>query len=175
MKYLEKINSPKDLKSIPKEELGEVCKELRTYITDTINQIGGHLAPTLGAVEITTAVHYVFDAPRDKIVWDTGHQAYAHKVLTGRYNKFSTIRRYKGLSGFLKRSESEYDVFGAGHASTAISAGLGMAVSRNLENDDFKVVSIIGDGALSGGLAFEALNNAKRRLPTSGLAVITSS
>ena len=93
MKYLEKINSPKDLKSIPKEELGEVCKELRTYITDTINQIGGHLAPTLGAVEITTAVHYVFDAPRDKIVWDTGHQAYAHKVLTGRYNKFPTIRR----------------------------------------------------------------------------------
>ena len=160
MKYLDKINSPKDLKSIPKEELGEVCKELRTYITDTINEIGGHLAPTLGAVEITTAVHYVFDAPRDKIVWDTGHQAYAHKVLTGRYSQFPTIRRYKGLSGFLKRSESEYDVFGAGHASTAISAGLGMAVSRNLENDDFKVVSIIGDGALSGGLAFEALNNA---------------
>ena len=106
MKYLDKINSPKDLKSIPKEELGEVCKELRTYIIDTINEIGGHLAPTLGAVEITTAVHYVFDAPRDKIVWDTGHQAYAHKVLTGRYSQFPTIRRYKGLSGFLKRSES---------------------------------------------------------------------
>ena len=160
MKYLDKINSPKDLKSIPRDELAEVCKELRTYITETINQIGGHLAPTLGAVEITTAVHYVFDAPKDKIVWDTGHQAYAHKVLTGRYNQFPTIRRYKGLSGFLKRSESEYDVFGAGHASTSISAALGMAVSRNLENEDFNVISIIGDGALSGGLAFEALNNA---------------
>ena len=117
MKYLDKINSPKDLKNIPKDELGKVCEELRTYITETINQIGGHLAPTLGAIEITTAVHYVFDAPKDKIVWDTGHQAYAHKVLTGRYNQFPTIRRYKGLSGFLKRSESEYDVFGAGHVA----------------------------------------------------------
>jgi len=160
MKYLDKINSPKDLKNIPRDDLGKVCEELRTYITETINQIGGHLAPTLGAIEITTAVHYVFDAPKDKIVWDTGHQAYAHKVLTGRYNQFPTIRRYKGLSGFLKRSESEYDVFGAGHASTSISAALGMAVSRNLENEDFNVISIIGDGALSGGLAFEALNNA---------------
>ena len=160
MKYLDKINSPKDLKNIPRDDLGKVCEELRTYITETINQIGGHLAPTLGAIEITAAVHYVFDAPRDKIVWDTGHQAYAHKVLTGRYNQFPTIRRYKGLSGFLKRSESEYDVFGAGHASTSISAALGMAVSRNLENEDFNVISIIGDGALSGGLAFEALNNA---------------
>ena len=160
MKYLKKINSPEDLKKIPKDELSEVCQELRTYITETINQIGGHLAPTLGAIEITTAVHYVFSAPKDKIVWDTGHQAYAHKVLTGRYSQFPTIRRYKGLSGFLKRSESEFDVFGAGHASTSISAALGMAVSRDLDNDKFKVISIIGDGALSGGLAFEALNNA---------------
>ncbi len=160
MKYLKKINSPEDLKEIPKDELSEVCQELRTYITETINQIGGHLAPTLGAIEITTAVHYVFSAPKDKIVWDTGHQAYAHKVLTGRYSQFPTIRRYKGLSGFLKRSESEFDVFGAGHASTSISAALGMAVSRDLDNDNFKVISIIGDGALSGGLAFEALNNA---------------
>jgi len=160
MKYLKKINSPEDLKKIPKDQLSEVCQELRTYITETINRIGGHLAPTLGAIEITTAVHYVFSAPKDKIVWDTGHQAYAHKVLTGRYSQFPTIRRYKGLSGFLKRSESEFDVFGAGHASTSISAALGMAVSRDLDNDKFKVVSIIGDGALSGGLAFEALNNA---------------
>ena len=160
MKYLKKINSPEDLKKIPKDQLSEVCQELRTYITETINQIGGHLAPTLGAIEITTAVHYVFSAPKDKIVWDTGHQAYAHKVLTGRYSQFPTIRRYKGLSGFLKRSESEFDVFGAGHASTSISAALGMAVSRDLDNDKFKVISIIGDGALSGGLAFEALNNA---------------
>ena len=160
MTYLKKINSPEDLKKIPKNELSEVCQELRTYITETINQIGGHLAPTLGAIEITTAVHYVFSAPKDKIVWDTGHQAYAHKVLTGRYSQFPTIRRYKGLSGFLKRSESKFDVFGAGHASTSISAALGMAVSRDLDNDNFKVISIIGDGALSGGLAFEALNNA---------------
>ena len=160
MKYLKRINSPEDLKKIPKDKLNEVCKELRGYITETINQIGGHLAPTLGAIEITTAVHYVFNAPKDKIVWDTGHQAYAHKVLTGRYNQFPTIRQYGGLSGFLKRSESEFDVFGAGHASTSISAALGMAVSRNLNDEKFKVVSIIGDGALSGGLAFEALNNA---------------
>tara|TARA_B100000886_G_scaffold122260_2_gene82345 strand:+ start:464 stop:2335 length:1872 start_codon:yes stop_codon:yes gene_type:complete len=160
MKYLKRINSPEDLKKIPKDKLNEVCKELRGYITETINQIGGHLAPTLGAIEITTAVHYVFNAPKDKIVWDTGHQAYAHKVLTGRYNQFPTIRRYRGLSGFLKRSESKFDVFGAGHASTSISAALGMAVSRNLNDEKFKVVSIIGDGALSGGLAFEALNNA---------------
>ena len=120
MKYLDKINSPKDLKSIPKEELGEVCKELRTYITDTINEIGGHLAPTLGAVEITTAVHYVFDAPRDKIVWDTGHQAYAHKIITGRRDNFKTIRQKDGLSGFLKRDENPHDIFGAGHASAAV-------------------------------------------------------
>ncbi len=160
MKYLDKINNPKDLKKIPVGELAEVCDELRKYIIDTINQIGGHLAPTLGTIELTTAVHYVFDAPKDKIVWDTGHQAYAHKVLTGRFSEFPTIRKYKGLSGFLKRSESEYDIFGAGHASTSISAALGIASARNLNNDDYKVVSIIGDGALSGGLAFEALNNA---------------
>ena len=160
MKYINKIKKPNDLKDIPRENLVDVCDELRIHITKTINEIGGHLAPTLGAIEVTTAVHYVFDAPRDKIVWDTGHQAYAHKILTGRYDNFPTIRKYQGLSGFLKRSESEYDVFGAGHASTSISAALGIAASRNLENDDFKVVSIIGDGALSGGLAFEAMNNA---------------
>ena len=160
MKYLDKINNPKDLKKIPVGELAEVCSELRKYIIDTINQIGGHLAPTLGTIELTTAIHYVFDAPKDKIVWDTGHQAYAHKVLTGRFSEFPTIRKYKGLSGFLKRSESEYDIFGAGHASTSISAALGIASARNLNDDDYKVVSIIGDGALSGGLAFEALNNA---------------
>ena len=160
MKYINKIKKPNDLKDIPRENLVDVCDELRIHITKTINEIGGHLAPTLGAIEVTTAVHYVFDAPRDKIVWDTGHQAYAHKILTGRYDNFPTIRKYQGLSGFLKRSESKYDVFGAGHASTSISAALGIAASRNLENDDFKVVSIIGDGALSGGLAFEAMNNA---------------
>ena len=160
MKYINNIKSPDDLKKIPKEKLADVCSELRKHITETINEIGGHLAPTLGAIEITTAVHYVFDAPKDKIIWDTGHQAYAHKILTGRFDQFPSIRKYQGLSGFLKRSESKYDVFGAGHASTSISAALGIAVSRNLENENFKVVSIIGDGALSGGLAFEAMNNA---------------
>ena len=160
MKYLNNIKSPSDLKSYSPEELEFICDELREYIISTINEIGGHLAPTLGAIELTTALHYVYNTPEDKLIWDTGHQAYAHKVLTGRFDSFKTIRKYKGLSGFLKRTESEYDVFGAGHASTSISAGLGMACARDLDNEKFKVVSIIGDGALTGGLAFEALNNA---------------
>ena len=160
MKYLNNIKSPEDLKSYSKEDLELICHELREYIVSTITQIGGHLAPTLGTIELTTALHYVYNAPKDKLIWDTGHQAYAHKVLTGRFDSFDTIRKYKGLSGFLKRTESEYDVFGAGHASTSISAGLGVASARDLNNEDFKVVSIIGDGALTGGLAFEALNNA---------------
>ena len=160
MKYLNNIKSPEDLKSYSKEDLELICHELREYIVSTITQIGGHLSPTLGTIELTTALHYVYNAPTDKLVWDTGHQAYAHKVLTGRFDSFDTIRKYKGLSGFLKRAESEYDVFGAGHASTSISAGLGIASARDLNNEDFKVVSIIGDGALTGGLAFEALNNA---------------
>ena len=160
LKYLPTINSPKDLKNYSKKDLKPISDELREYITSTVNKIGGHLASTLGVVELTTALHYIYDAPKDKIIWDTGHQAYAHKVLTGRFSSLETIRKYKGLSGFLKRSESEYDVFGAGHASTSISAGLGIASSRDLNNDNFKVVSIIGDGALTGGLAYEALNNA---------------
>ncbi len=160
LKYLTNINSPTDLKNYSKKDLKPISDELREYITFTVNKIGGHLASTLGVVELTTAIHYVYDSPKDKIIWDTGHQAYAHKVLTGRFDSLETIRKYKGLSGFLKRSESEYDVFGAGHASTSISAGLGIASSRDLNNENFKVVSIIGDGALTGGLAYEALNNA---------------
>tara|TARA_Y100001970_G_scaffold154080_1_gene188626 strand:- start:1058 stop:2917 length:1860 start_codon:yes stop_codon:yes gene_type:complete len=160
LKYLPNINSPKDLKSYSKNDLKPISDELRSFITSTVNRIGGHLASTLGVVELTTALHYVYNAPKDKIIWDTGHQAYAHKVLTGRFSSLETIRKYKGLSGFLKRNESEYDVFGAGHASTSISAGLGIASSRDLNNENFKVVSIIGDGALTGGLAYEALNNA---------------
>ncbi len=160
MKYLENIKSPEDLKSYSKEDLVLICAELRGYIISTINKIGGHLAPTLGTIELTTALHYVYNTPKDKLIWDVGHQAYAHKILTGRFDSFNTIRKYKGLSGFLKRSESEYDVFGAGHASTSISAGLGVACARDLNGEEFKVVSIIGDGSLSGGLAFEALNNA---------------
>ena len=160
MKYLNNIKSPSDLKSYSSEELEFICDELREYIVSTINEIGGHLAPTLGTIELTTALHYVYNTPEDKLIWDTGHQAYAHKVLTGRFDSLKTIRKYKGLSGFLKRTESEYDVFGAGHASTSISAGLGIACARDLNDQKFKVVSIIGDGALTGGLAFEALNNA---------------
>ena len=116
MKYLNNIKSPSDLKSYSPEELEFICYELREYIISTINEIGGHLAPTLGTIELTTALHYVYNTPEDKLIWDTGHQAYAHKVLTGRFDSFNTIRKYKGLSGFLKRAESEYDVFGAGHA-----------------------------------------------------------
>ena len=160
LKYLDKIKNPEYIRNLNENELLELCDELRQYTIETITQIGGHLAPTLGVIEITVALHYVFNTPKDKLVWDVGHQGYAHKLLTGRFDQFPTIRQYKGLSGFLKRSESEYDVFGAGHASTSISAALGIAASRNLENDNFKVVSIIGDGALSGGLAFEAMNNA---------------
>ena len=126
---LQQIQSPRDLKSLALNDLQLVNDELREYIISTITEIGGHLASTLGVVELTTALHYVFDTPRDKIIWDVGHQAYAHKVLTGRYEQLKTIRQYKGLSGFLKISESEYDVFGAGHASTSISAALGIAVS----------------------------------------------
>ena len=136
---LQKIHSPRDLKSLAINDLQQVNDEIREYIISTITEIGGHLAPTLGVIELTTALHYVFDAPQDKIVWDVGHQAYAHKVFTGRYEQLKTIRQYKGLSGFLKISESEYDVFGAGHASTSISAALGIAVSRDLNNKDYKV------------------------------------
>ena len=160
---LQQIQSPRDLKSLEFNELQQVNDELREYIISTITEIGGHLASTLGVVELTTALHYIFDTPRDKIIWDVGHQAYAHKVLTGRYEQLKTIRQYKGLSGFLKISESEYDVFGAGHASTSISAALGIAVSRDHHQKNHKVVSVIGDGAMTGGLSFEGLNNAGLR------------
>lgn len=157
---LPKISSPKDIRSMSIEELESLSRELREYTIDTITQIGGHLASTLGAIEITVALHYVYNTPKDKIVWDVGHQAYAHKILTGRFGTFPTIRQMGGISGFLKRSESKYDVFGAGHASTSISAALGIAVARDNNKDDFRVVAVIGDGSMTGGLAFEGLNNA---------------
>lgn len=159
-KYLLDINSPTDLRSLPKSALPQVAEELREYLVDTITQIGGHFGAGLGIVELTTALHYVYNTPKDKIVLDTGHQGYPHKVLTGRRDELITIRKMNGLSGFLKRTESEYDVFGAGHASTSISAALGIATARDLNKDDFRVVAVIGDGAMTGGLAFEALNNA---------------
>jgi len=160
---LQQIRSPRDLKSLELKDLQIVNNELREYIISTITEIGGHLASTLGVVELTTALHYVFDTPHDKIIWDVGHQAYAHKVLTGRYEQLKTIRQYEGLSGFLKISESEYDAFGAGHASTSISAALGIAVSRDYHQKKYKVISVIGDGAMTGGLSFEGLNNAGLR------------
>ena len=159
-KFLSKINSPKDIRGYSQEDLLELCKEIRSYTIDTITEIGGHLAPTLGVVELSVALHHVFDTPKDKLVWDVGHQGYAHKLLTGRFNDFKTIRKFNGLSGFLKRSESEYDVIGAGHASTSISAALGIAEARRQKREDYRVAAIIGDGSMTGGLAFEGINNA---------------
>ena len=160
LKYLPKIKSPKDLKNLDNEALHELCDELRFYTVNTITEVGGHLAPTLGVIELTTALHYIYNTPKDKLIWDVGHQAYAHKLLTGRFDEFPSIRQYGGLSGFLKRSESKYDVFGAGHASTAISAALGVSEARFQNKDNYRVVAVIGDGAMTGGLAFEAINNA---------------
>lgn len=154
------INSPADLKKLAPEQLQDVCDELREYIIDIVSVYGGHFGASLGVVELTTALHYVYDSPEDKIVWDVGHQAYGHKILTGRRDQFHTNRKYGGLSGFPKRSESEHDAFGVGHSSTSISAALGMAVANDLDKGEKKAIAIIGDGAMSGGQAFEALNNA---------------
>ena len=160
LNYLPNIKGPEDIRRLSKKELLELCEELRAHTIDTITEIGGHLAPTLGVIELTVALHYVYNTPEDKLIWDVGHQGYAHKLLTGRFEEFPTIRQFKGLSGFLKRSESEYDVIGAGHASTSISAALGIAEGRRQKNENFKVAAIIGDGAMTGGLAYEGINNA---------------
>src|SRR3982750_1095365 len=157
---LQTINSPADLKKIPKEQLYQVCNELRQYIVDVVSVHGGHFAASLGVVELSVALHYIYNTPYDQLVWDVGHQAYGHKILTGRRNNFITNRKYKGLSGFPKRSESEYDTFGVGHSSTSISAALGMAIAAKLKGENRKSVAVIGDGAMTAGLAFEALNHA---------------
>jgi 1-deoxy-D-xylulose-5-phosphate synthase len=154
------INGPEDLRALPVEKLPELCLELRSFIWDTITRLGGHLAPSLGVVELSVVLHYVYDTPRDRLIWDVGHQGYVHKVLTGRRDLLRTIRQWKGISGFLKREESPYDVFGAGHASTAISAALGVATARDLRGEDHRVVAVVGDGGMTGGLAYEGLNNA---------------
>jgi len=159
-KLLGKINGPEDLKKLDAEELVPLAAELRAFLLDTVAKTGGHLASNLGCVELSIALHYCFDSPKDKIIWDVGHQAYTHKILTGRRDSFHTQRCYKGISGFPKRSESPHDAFGAGHSSTSISAGLGMAVAHGLNEDDSRVISVIGDGSLTGGMAFEALNQA---------------
>ena len=160
MKVLPSIQNPRDLRLIKKELLPTLCEELRQVIIDTASHNGGHLGSSLGAVEIITALHYVFNTPDDKIVFDTGHQAYAHKLLTGRQKEFATIRTQNGLSGFPKRTESEYDTFGAGHASTAISAALGLAIARDQRKEKNKVIAVVGDGCLTGGMAYEAMQNA---------------
>jgi 1-deoxy-D-xylulose-5-phosphate synthase len=157
---LDNINLPRDLKRLSLEQLKQLAGEVRKQIIDVISRNGGHLAPSLGTVELTIALHYVFDTPEDKLIWDVGHQTYAHKILTGRKDQFCTVRTYRGLSGFPKRAESEYDCFDTGHASTSISAALGMACARDLAGEKFRVAAIIGDGSLTGGLAFEGLNHA---------------
>ncbi|HQY52140.1 MAG TPA: 1-deoxy-D-xylulose-5-phosphate synthase [Ignavibacteria bacterium] len=158
-KFLKDIDYPKDLKKLNLMNLRELADEVREYLIDTISRIGGHLGASLGVCELTLALHYVFNTPDDKIIWDVGHQGYIHKILTGRKEQLKTIRQKNGISGFLKRSESEYDVFGAGHATTSISAALGIATARDFSNKNFKVISVIGDGSMTGGMAYEAMNN----------------
>lgn len=160
MSYLNGIDSPDDLRRVPREHLQDVADEIRRYILETLSRVGGHTGASLGAVELAVALHYAFDTPRDRIVWDVGHQAYAHKILTGRRDRLPTIKKYGGLSGFLRRDESEYDVFGAGHASTSLSAALGMAIARDRKNEKHHVCAVIGDASLAGGMAMEAINQA---------------
>ncbi|MBA4349129.1 MAG: 1-deoxy-D-xylulose-5-phosphate synthase [Thermodesulfovibrio sp.] len=157
---IEKIKSPQDLKSLTIEELNALAEELRSLIIERVSKNGGHLSSNLGVVELTIALHYAFNSPRDKFVWDVGHQSYSHKLLTGRYNDFHTLRQYEGISGFPRIAESPHDAFGTGHSSTSISAALGIIEARDKKGDNYKVVAVIGDGALSGGLAFEGLNQA---------------
>ncbi|MGI6028135.1 MAG: 1-deoxy-D-xylulose-5-phosphate synthase [Candidatus Heteroscillospira sp.] len=160
MNILDKINSPADLRELTNEELTCLAEEIRTFLIDTVSDTGGHLASNLGAVELTMAIHRVYDTSRDRIVFDVGHQSYVHKILTGRRDKFNTLRKFGGLSGFPKPSESSHDAFVAGHASNSVSVALGMAKARSLKNEDYAVAAVIGDGALSGGLAYEGLSNA---------------
>lgn len=156
---LSDINSPQDLKNLNVSQLNTLAKEIREFLIENLSVTGGHLAPNLGVVELTLALHYIFDSPKDKLIWDVGHQAYVHKMLTGRMERFHTLRQYKGLCGYPKCSESEHDVWETGHSSTSLSAAMGMAIARDLKGERSKVVAIIGDGALTGGMAFEAMNH----------------
>ena len=159
-RLLDTVNSPADLRDLSVAEMEQLARELRETIITTVARTGGHLAPSLGVVELTLALHYVFDTPRDRLVWDVGHQAYAHKLLTGRKDRFATLRQYRGLSGFPKRAESEYDPVGAGHSSTSISYSLGMAAAKAIRDEPGKVIAVIGDGSMTAGMAFEGLNHA---------------
>ncbi|MEG1478413.1 MAG: 1-deoxy-D-xylulose-5-phosphate synthase N-terminal domain-containing protein, partial [Clostridiales bacterium] len=154
------INSPEDIKNLNNEELQSLAGEIRRFMVESVSHTGGHLAPSLGVVELILALCAEFNFPKDKIIFDVGHQSYAYKIITGRRDDFPTLRQWEGMSGFPKTEESQYDAFNTGHSSTSISAGLGMAVSRDLQGENYEIVSVIGDGALTGGMAFEALNNA---------------
>jgi len=157
---LKEVENPKDLKKLSTKKLPDFCKELREYIVEVVSKKGGHFGASLGVVELTTAIHYVFNTPEDQLVWDVGHQAYGHKIITGRRNEFPSQRTYGGLGGFPKRSESEYDTFGVGHSSTSISGALGMSVaSKYLGDKEKQHIAVIGDGAMTAGMAFEALNH----------------
>ena len=157
---LSRIDSPKDLRLLPEDEMDKVAAEVRQFLLHSVSQSGGHLAAGLGTVELTVALHYVFDTPADQLVWDVGHQAYPHKILTGRRDRMPSIRKKNGVSAFPKRQESPYDSFGVGHSSTSIGAALGMAIAAALEQREQHMVAIIGDGGITGGMAFEALNHA---------------
>src|SRR5579884_44026 len=160
MSILDRGKSPADLRGLSPDERTQLAADVRARLIDVCSRTGGHIGAGLGVVELTIALHCAFDTPRDQLVWDVGHQGYPHKVLTGRNDEMETLRQENGVSGFLKRTESEYDVFGAGHAATSISAALGVATGRDLRGDDYKVVAILGDGALTSGMAYEGLNNA---------------
>ncbi|MHA1573616.1 MAG: 1-deoxy-D-xylulose-5-phosphate synthase N-terminal domain-containing protein, partial [Alphaproteobacteria bacterium] len=160
---LDLVKFPEDLRKLAASDLPQLAAELRQETVDAVSVTGGHLGAGLGVVELTVALHWVFDTPRDRLVWDVGHQTYPHKIITGRRDRIRTLRQPGGLSGFTKRTESEYDPFGAAHSSTSISAGLGMAVARDLTGKDHNIVCVIGDGAMSAGMAYEALNNAGAR------------
>ena len=157
---LEKINSPEEVKQLKMEEKKQLAEEIRRYILEIVSENGGHLASNLGVVELTIALHSIFDLPKDKIVWDVGHQTYVHKIITGRREALKTLRKLNGIAGFPKSKESEYDSFNTGHSSTSISAALGIARARDLKKEDYSVLAVIGDGALTGGMALEALNDA---------------
>ena len=159
-KILNKIESPDDLKKLNKDELKTLCSEIREFLIDSVSETGGHLASNLGIVELTVAIHTVFNVPEDKIVFDVGHQSYVHKILTGRKDGFKSLRQFGGMSGFPKTSESDCDVFNTGHSSTSISAALGIARGRDLAGDNYNVISVFGDGALTGGMMYEAMNDA---------------
>src|SRR6201989_840615 len=157
---LDSVQTPEDLRALPEADLVQLAAELRYETIDAVSVTGGHLGAGLGVVELTTAIHYVFNTPEDILIWDVGHQAYPHKILTGRRDRIRTLRQGNGLSGFTKRSESEYDPFGAAHAGTSVSAAAGFAVARDLQGMDNRVIAVIGDGAMSAGMAYEAMNNA---------------